>query len=284
VGNDAQVAGAVLKQDIVMFIDFLKYRYFCYAVSAVVLVVGVILYFQVGGFRYHIDFAGGTELRVRFAQSVDIAALRERARQKGWGDAQIQSLGDESREYLIRVGLEHKDVEQHFKQEIATAFADNAVTIVSKDQVGAEAGREVKWNAFKAIAISLVLLLIYLGFRMQYAYGVGAVVALAHDLVAVLLYLLIFRVPISLHVLAAILAILGYSINEIINTSINQTLRRTILTSFATLLSLVALWLIGGEALKGFSTTMLIGVIVGTYSSIYIASPVMLAVSGYRIE
>lgn len=287
-------------------IDFLKYRHICYLTSLVALAAGIFFYVFVGGFRYHIDFAGGTELRLAFEKPIEISALRDGVRSKNWSDATIQSLGHENKQYIVRVGLEEKDVENRFKADIAPLFDDNAMRIDSVEHVGAEAGSEVKWNALKAVIISLILLLLYLAIRMQYAYGVGAVVALAHDLLAALLFILFTQEPISLNVLAAILAMLGYSINdtivifskikenmialkgqsplEIVNISINQTLRRTLLTSFSTLLAVLSLLILGGEALHGFSAVMLVGIIAGTYSSIYIASPVMLAVRSYKLD
>ncbi len=165
--------------------------------------------------------------------------------------------------------------------------------------VGAEVGKDIKWNALISVILSLLLIMLYVAVRSRYRYAVGAVVAIAHDMLAVLIYFLIFGEPISLHVLAAVLAILGYSLNdtivifsrirenfakmkgvseeEIVNRSINQTLSRTLLTSFSTLLAVGSIFLFGGEALHGFSLAMLIGIVVGTYSSVYIASPVMLA-------
>jgi preprotein translocase subunit SecF len=280
-------------------IQFLKYRYVCYAVTAGLFLSGVAFYFLVAGFRYHIDFAGGTELRLAFEQPIEIGDLRDHVQAKDFKDAVIQTLGTEKKEYLVRVGLEEENVETRFKTNVAPLFKDNAMKIQSIEHVGAEAGVEVKWNAFKAVVISLILLLLYLAVRMQYAYGMGAVVALAHDLLVTLLFILITQQPISLSVLGAILAILGYSINDtiiifskikenfvhlkhespetIVDISINQVMRRTLLTSFSTLLSVAALLLLGGEVLYSFSSVMFVGIIAGTYSSVYIASPVMMA-------
>lgn len=270
--------------------------------SVATLVAGVAGYFVKGGFKYHIDFAGGTELRVGFANPIDIASLRGVVEDKIYKGAVLQSVGADNKQFLVRVGLDAQggeNIETHFKQEVSQAFSGNELVIESIDRVGAEAGSEVRTNAVWAIVLSLLSLMAYLGFRFKFAYGVGAMVAVAHDVLAILVYFLFMGEPISLNVLAAILAMLGYSINdtivifsrikenmtllkgtnpvEIVNISINQTIRRTLLTSFATLLSVLALFFLGGEALHSISVAMLIGIVVGTYSSIYIASPVMLA-------
>ncbi len=281
-------------------IQFLKYRNICYGATIAAFLGGLLFYTFISGFNYHIDFAGGTELRLLFEKPVEISALRDAVKDKAFSDATIQTLGSEKREYIVRVGFDEQDVEKRFFDDIGTVFANNTLKILSIDRVGAEAEKEVKWNAFKAIILSLLLLLLYLALRMQYAYGVGAVVALVHDLLIVMLFILVTKQPISLSVLGAILAIVGYSINDtiiifskikdnliahrhessdvIIDLSINQVLRRTILTSLSTLLSVFSLLILGGEVLHSFSAVMAVGIMAGTYSSIYIASPVMMAV------
>ena len=174
------------------------------------------------------------------------------------------------------------------------------MAVDSIDLVGAAVGKDMQKNAIIAVLLSLLLILLYVSVRSKYEYALGAVAALMHDVLAVLVFLLLFGQPISLPVLAALLAILGYSLNDtivvfsrirenfkkmqgapalqVVNTSLNQILKRTLLTSFSTLLAVGSFFLLGGETLRGFSFAMLIGIFVGTYSSIYIASPVMLAV------
>ena len=271
-------------------------------VSAFALIAGIALYFTQGGFKYNIDFTGGTSLRLKFDQPIEIAKLRSAIKEKGWDDSEIQLLneaGTKGREVLVVVAGKTDRIEDEFTEKISTVFPENKMEIASIEHVGAQAGREVKINAVLAVLLSLLMLLLYLAIRYQYAYALGAVVAVAHDLLAISVYFLIFKEAVSLNVLAAMLAMLGYSVNDtiiiysrirenrtlmrgqplidIVNKSINQTLRRTILTSFATLLSVITLYLLGGEALRTISITMIIGIIIGTYSSIYIASPVMLA-------
>lgn len=278
--------------------DFLKYRSIWLFVSIAYIVVGIGFYIAKGGFSYHIDFTGGAELRVSFEKPSDISTIRGIISAKGWKDASIQSVGSTGKDFIIRVGSLDSDTEAHIKRDLSDGLTDNKVQIDNVSWVGAEVGKDTKANAITAILISLFFLLLYIAVRFEFRFGIGAVLSLVHDLLAILAFILVFNESISLHVLAAILAILGYSMNDtiviysrirenlsklkgiseydLVNLSINQTLRRTLLTSSATLLSVLAILLLGGETLRGLSLVMFIGIIVGTYSSIYIASPVMM--------
>lgn len=278
--------------------DFLKYRSLWLLVSLAYFVVGIVIYVARGGFSYHIDFTGGAELRVSFEKSSDIGTVRSVMTSKGWKDASIQSVGSTGKDFIIRVGSLESDTEDRIKQDLASGIQDNPARINNISWVGAEVGKDTTWNATMAVLLSLLFLLLYIAVRFEFRFGIGAVISLTHDLLAILTFILLLNESISLHVLAAILAILGYSINDtivifsrirenmkkfrgiseydLVNLSINQTLRRTTLTSGATLLSVLAILLLGGETLRGLSLVMFIGIIVGTYSSIYIASPVMI--------
>lgn len=278
--------------------DFLKYRSAWLFVSLAYLVVGIGVYVARGGFTYHIDFTGGAELRVSFQNSSDVGTIRGIMTSKGWKDASIQSVGSTGRDFIIRVGNLESDTEARIKDDLASGMPENPVKINNISWVGAEVGKDTKWNATIAVLLSLLFLLLYIAVRFEFRFGIGAVISLTHDLLAILACLLVLNESVSLHVLAAILAILGYSINDtivifsrirenmkklrgvseydLVNLSLNQTLRRTTLTSGATLLSVLAILLLGGETLRGLSLVMFIGIIVGTYSSIYIASPVMM--------
>lgn len=282
-------------------VDFLKYRYVWLAVSVFYLMVGVAAYVMKGGFKYHVDFTGGAELRISFQNPTDIANVRDAMAKGGWNDATIQTLGTTNKEFMIRVGSFESDIEKSVTQSLENGLEDNKVTVDNVQAVGAEAGKDTTRNAVIAVLLSLVILLLYIAARFEFRFGVGAIACLVHDILAVMVFLLVTDEPISLHVLASILAVLGYSLNDTIvvfarirenfakykgvseydlaNLSINQTLKRTILTSFATSLSVLAILILGGETLKGLSLVMLVGIIVGTYSSIYIASPAMLAVT-----
>jgi preprotein translocase subunit SecF len=279
--------------------DFLKYSNLWFGISFSCLLIGVIAYFALGGFKYHIDFTGGAEIRMSFDQPVDISTLRGAIQGGGWKEAVIQEVGNSRKEFLVRLGGELEvGLEDKIKKTIATAVPGNAIEIKNIDWVGAEVSSDTTWNAIKAIILSIIILLLYIAFRFEFSFGMGAALALLHDLLIILTFILVTREQISLHVLAAILALLGYSVNdtivifsrirenlkklpgisayEVTNLSLNQTLRRTLLTSFATLLSVLAILVLGGETLRGLSIIMFAGIIVGTYSSIYIASPIML--------
>jgi len=280
--------------------DFLKYRSVWLVVSILYMVIGIAGYFIKGGFRYNVDFTGGAELRVSFEKEIDIAQLRSSLSSKGWKDASIQSVGSTNREFIVLVGAQTPDAEAKIKSDLLEGVDGNNATIDNVQWVSPEVGKDITWNALIAVGLSLIILLLYIAIRFQFRFGIGAVMAMIHDILAILVFLVLTGEPISLHVLAAVLAVLGYSINDTIvifsrirenftkmrgaseydiaNTSINQTLSRTLLTSGATLLSVLAILFLGGETLRGMAMVMLIGIVVGTYSSIYIASPVMLAI------
>jgi preprotein translocase subunit SecF len=279
-------------------IDFLKHRYICFAVSAVLLLVGVGAYF-VKGVKYDVGFAGGTSFNISFEKKINISDVRKAVSDKGWPDAVIQSVGSKGIQFLVQIVSHEVSIGDKFKKEVGESLSEYKMDVGSIERVGPEVGKDIKWNAVKAVLLSLLIILLYVAIRSKYRFAAGAVAAIAHDMIIVLACLVIFGEQMSLHVLAAILAILGYSLNDtivifsrvrdnmkkmkgaseidIVNTSLNQTLRRTMLTSISTFLAVGSIFILGGKALHGFSLAMLIGIVVGTYSSIYIASPVMLA-------
>ena len=280
-------------------INFLKYKTISFMLSLTFLGAGVFAYFAMGGFKYHIDFSGGAEINVSFEKGIDIGVLRKAISDEGWKDTVIQSVGKSGRDFIVRIGGSIVEgLEDTFRAAVDKATPGNKMTVNHIDWVGAAVGKDMKKNAIIAVLLSLLLILLYVSIRSKYAYAAGAVVAIAHDMLAVMVFLLFVREPISLSVMAAILAILGYSLNdtlvifsrikenikkmkgvsleEVVNKSVNQTLKRTLLTSFSTLLAVGSFFILGGETLRGFSLAMIVGIIVGTYSSIYIASPVMM--------
>ena len=285
--------------------DFLKYRYIWLMVSVAYFLIGAVAYYVKGGFVRHIDFAGGTELNISFERPIDISTVRNIMSKRGWKDAIIQSSSTTGSRatggrFLVRVGGDDAVTEDQIKEAFAQGASDNKLTIDAMHQVGPEAGSDTTRNAIYAVLLALLVLLLYIAVRFEFRFGIGAVISLIHDLLAVMVFILLTGEPISLHVLASILAVLGYSLNDtivifarirenyakhkgmseydMVNLSINQTLRRTLLTSFATTLAVLAIVLLGGDHLRGLSVVMLVGIIVGTYSSIYIASPAMLAI------
>lgn len=279
--------------------DFLKYRFAGLAFSVLLLVTGLVAYVVRGGFSYHIDFTGGAEIRVSFQKPLDIGAMRQALGGDTTSGAEIQELGSDGKSFLITLHMDTlaENLEDSFKALLQQSFPDNPVEISGIEQVGPEVGRDIKWNSFVAVFLSLILLLFYIAVRSQFRYAAGATIALLHDVLMMLVFILLTGEQISVHILAAVLAVLGYSLNDtivifsrvrdnlkkmsglseydIINLSINQTLKRTILTSVSTFLSILAIIILGGDTLRGLSMVMGVGVVVGTYSSIYVATAIM---------
>ncbi|MEX0939780.1 MAG: protein translocase subunit SecF [Candidatus Babeliales bacterium] len=285
-------------------IDFLKYRYICASFSLLMILTfaGVFTYKRSTtgqAFTYSVDFTGGTQVLFKFDKPVSSAEIIDTLEKNGWSGAITREFG--KNEVLVRVKEFSGDV-AGLGEKIRTVLAKNfntQVSILQIDSIGQGVGEALTWNSIKAVTIGLILMLIYIAWRFwSIGYALGAVIALFHDAIAILLFFLLFDKEISINVIGAILAVLGYSINDtiviftqirqnikampnvahdqVVNISLNQTLRRTILTSVSTALIVLALIILGGEALRDLSTALLIGIIFGTYSSIYIASPVML--------
>jgi preprotein translocase SecF subunit len=285
-------------------IDFLKYRYICAAFSLSLLLAFVGLFFYKKSttghaFTYSVEFTGGTQARLKFNTPITNQQLTHALNQHGWHGATTRQFAND--EFVIRVKEFSNDpaglasqIKNALEKELSTQ-----ITVLQVDSVGESVGSALSWNSVKAIIISLILMLLYIAFRFwSFAYATGAIVALAHDAIVIPLFFMLFDKEISMNVIGAIMAVLGYSINDtivifarirqnvknlsntslakVVNLSINQTLRRTTLTSFATALVVFSLIILGGETLRDLALALLIGIIIGTYSSIYIASPVML--------
>jgi len=280
-------------------IDFLKYKYVSAFFSAALVVLMVAGYFYRGGFNYSVDFTGGTQVMLKFANHVEAESIKTILKDQGYKNPDIREL--EKNELLVRVQDFSGDVTgvgENIKTSIQQKMPDNNISILRADSVGAGVGSTLRTDSLKAILIGLLLMLLYIAIRFKFAFAVGAVVALFHDALVILAFFLLTNKEISIDVIGAILTILGYSVNDtivifnqirqnikklkgmpmqkIVNISINQTLRRTILTSVATSLVVVSLIIFGGPTLSSLSVALLLGIVFGTYSSIYIASPVML--------
>jgi preprotein translocase SecF subunit len=238
---------------------------------------------------------------LRFDNGISSTQLRGILEDGGWKNPTIREFPAKN-EMLVRVqefGGDSKELSDRIVEVISQALPDNHVVSLQNEGVGPAVGAELRQKSAWAILFALIALLIYIAITFwSFAYAVGAVVALAHDALVMVGIFLLFDRDISINVIGAILAVLGYSINDtivifsrirevmkksrgaslyqVVNTSINQTLRRTILTSVSTALAVVSMLVLGGEALRDFSLTLLVGVIFGTYSSIFIASPVMM--------
>jgi preprotein translocase SecF subunit len=281
-------------------VDFLKWRRVAIGVSAAFIAVGMASLVLHGGPRLGVDFRGGTELQVGFSRPVTAGEVRESLGRIGLGRAEIKQYGS-PREFLVRApdtGTAD-DLSRVVLGRLAEDLPDASPELRALTSVGPKVGSELRRAAAGAMLLSLVLLLVYISIRFEPVFGVGAVIALVHDVLVTLGVLSLLDREIDLTVVAAFLTLVGYSLNDtivvldrvrenlrgrplgdhsiapVINVSINQTLSRTILTGGTTLLTVGALFALGGETLRGFSLCLLIGILTGTYSSIYIAAPVI---------
>ncbi len=281
-------------------IDFLGPRRFFLLLSLVTSIAGILVT-AIWGLEYGIDFEGGTEIAVQIQPPPDVGELRSAIGAVGFHGAEIKSYGRPN-QFLIRVK------ESAGGQEPSTAiltalrerFHNRELTLLKSDKVGPKIGAEMRLNAAIAVVLSVIAILLYIAFRFEFVYGLGAAIALAHDVViaisaiAIVHNLGLLRIEVNQSVLAALLTVVGFSVNDtviifdrirenrerhkgmnlikLMNLSINETLSRTINTVLTVVLVLLTLLFLGGEVLQGFAFTMLVGILTGTYSSIYIAS------------
>lgn len=277
-------------------IDFLSKAKIFFLISGILCLASIVL-LVTKGFNYGIDFAGGTIIQAKFEKAPDLDVIRKSLKSMNLGDVVIQNFGDE-REILIRVEQSDKNLQEvsaNIKKNLFKAYPDNKIIIERVEQVGPKVGSELKNKAIMAILYSIIGILIYVSVRFEFIFSLGAVLALFHDVLITMGFFSLIGKEINLPIIAAALTIVGYSLNDtivvfdrirenlkkgmdkielkdVMNRSLSETLSRTLLTSFTTLLAVAALYLFGGEVINGFALALLIGVIVGTYSSIGIAS------------
>ena len=281
-------------------IDFMGKRLAAFIISSLLIIAGIVSLIVHGGPNYGIDFAGGTLIQVRFSQPVTAGEIRESLKDAGLTGT-IQRFGAEGAgEYLIRLQTSSSDLEglsATIKDALAKRFGKDTFEIRRTEMVGPKVGKDLRRKGLQAIIFALIGILIYISFRFKFRFAVGAVVALAHDVMITVGVFSLTNKEFSLPVLAALLTIVGYSLNDTIvvydrirenmgrmrrellektiNISINETLSRTILTSFTTLIVVIILFLIGGGVIHDFTFALLVGIVVGTYSSIFVASPLV---------
>jgi preprotein translocase subunit SecF len=255
-----------------------------------------------------IDFTGGSIIEVGYQQAVELEPIRNALENEGFGDAIVQHFGSAS-EVLIRLVPDTDKDKAELSSEIIAllqAVNDAEIDVRRVDFVGPQVGEELTEDGGLAVLYALIAILIYVAFRFEYRFSLGAVAALVHDVLITLGIFSVLQLDFDLSVLAAILAVIGYSLNdtivvfdrvrenfrkirkrtslEIVNTSINQTISRTLMTSFTTLLVLLSLFFLGGEVIHAFAVALIIGVLVGTYSSIYVATTTALALGISRSD
>jgi preprotein translocase subunit SecF len=279
-------------------IDFLGKRRVAYVFSLLLILISLGS-LATRGLNFGIDFTGGTLIEVAYEKAVELAQVRERLGEAGFPDAQAQHFGA-ARDVLIRVAPREGEESAHISERILEALRGGDVQVDMRrvEFVGPQVGGELTEQGGLAMLYALIGILIYVALRFEWRFALGSVAALVHDVTITLGVFAVIQMEFDLTVLAALLAVIGYSLNDtivvfdriretfrkmrkgtsesIMNLSINQTLSRTLMTSFTTLLVLLALFFLGGEVIHGFATALLVGILVGTYSSIFVASPVAL--------
>ncbi len=285
-------------------LDFMGVRKIAVPISVLLIILGLAAMFYNKAtmgklFNYGVDFAGGTLVQLRFQKPVDLDQLRSSMKKVGLKDLVIQDFGS-PQEVLIRMeksSASLKGLQDQVSEGIRRYYPNNPFEVRRVEMVGPKVGKELREKGLEAIIFALIGILLYVSWRFEFRFAVGAVVALFHDVTITAGVFALLHKQMDLQILAALLAIVGYSLNDtivvydrirenmamrrgegsvpLVNRSINETLSRTILTSLTTLLAVLTLYVLGSEVIKGFAFAMIIGIFVGTYSSIYIASPLV---------
>ncbi len=282
-------------------IDFMGARRVAVAVSAVVIAASLVS-LVARGLNFGLDFTGGDLLELTYEGEADLADIRAALNEEGFENPLVQNFGTTS-DVLVRLPLQAESEEGDTRARVLAALQarDPTVELRRADFVGPQVGEELTERGGLAMLIALVLIFVYVMLRFRWKFAAGTISALVHDVIVVVGFFSIFGFGFDLTILAAILATIGYSLNdtivvfdrirenfrlmrrgsavEVINRSINQMLGRTMITSFTTLLVLICLFLLGGETVSGFALALIVGVVVGTYSSIYVASASALALN-----
>lgn len=287
-------------------IDFMGYRRIA-GIGSIILVLISLVSLAINGLQFGLDFTSGTSVRLSYSEPVVLSDVNSSLQANGYNDAVVVSFGSDRD---IRIILSVDDTIAETEQaahavavgegiaELLRADSNSEIVLLGSDYVSAKVGSELAEQGGLGMLVALGIIMVYIAVRFQFKFSVGAVVALAHDLVITLGIFSVFHMEFNLNTLAAMLAIIGYSLNdtivvsdrirenfrrmrkgtpiEMVNVSLNQTFSRTLITSLTTLLVLVSILLIGGESTQGFAIALIIGVVVGTYSSIYIASNIIL--------
>ena len=277
-------------------IRFMAIRNLAFAVTLVLTVVGIGA-LVAKGLNFGLDFTGGTLIELKYEQPADLERIKAELGQAGYSDAVVQSFGATT-DVLVRLAGDDPQLGAQVASALRGIDPDAAFELKRVEFVGPQVGEELRDQGGLAVLLALGGILLYLAFRFQWKFGVGAVASLAHDTIITLGVLAFFEIPFDLTVLAAVLAMVGYSLNdtiiiydrirenfrvlrkadiiENIDVSVTQTLLRTLATSFSTALALIALLVWGGDTLAAFATTLLVGVVGGTYSSVYIGATVLI--------
>lgn len=281
----------IFKKDTIY--DFMGKRFAFFGISSILIVASIILLLT-KGLTFGIDFAGGTIVQVKYEQAAPIDKIRETLKNTKYGNSSITKFGSDE-EVVIRITGTSSDLVNDIGDEMHKLLASTGNFEIRRvDMVGAKVGGELREKGMMALSLSLIMILIYLSFRFEWRFAVASIFGLVHDVIITMGFISLFSVEVNLDILAAILTLLGYSINDtiivfdriregvqtikdtslkvIINSSVSKTLSRTTLTSLTTLFVVGTLLFFGGEIIYGFSFALFVGIIVGTYSSIFVAS------------
>lgn len=285
--------------------DFMGRTRLVSTVLSIVLIVGSFVALAVNGLNLALDFTGGTELEVEYDHAVSLETVRKTLENSEFANASVQNFGRPT-EVLVRVPPHEDAGKSELGQRVMDVLkaAEPSVELRRVEDVGPQVGEELRDKSGAALIYSIILLLVYISFRFKFKFALGAILALLHDPILIIGFFAVTQMHFDLSALAAILAVMGYSLNdtivvydrvrerfresregdpkEVMNTALNETLDRTILTSVATLLVVVALAAFGGPSLAPFSWALIVGIIAGTYSSIYVACNITLALKVTR--
>lgn len=277
-------------------IDFMRYRRpaFFLALALILISLGSL---ATQGLRLGLDFTGGTLVELHYAEAPELESVRAELVAAGYEQFVVQNFGS-SHDVLVRLSEGFSPEVGEQVRSLLNASTDSEITLTRAEFVGAQVGEELRDQGGLGMLVALICVMIYVAFRFQYKFALGSVLALFHDVIILLGFFSLFRIDFDLTVLAALLAIVGYSINDtivvydrirenfrtvregsakdLINLSINQTLLRTTITSLTTLLVVVALFIWGGDMIHNFALALIVGILVGTYSSIYVAGTLLL--------
>ncbi|MGP4123300.1 MAG: protein translocase subunit SecF [Sodalis sp. (in: enterobacteria)] len=285
--------------------DFMRWDYVAFSLSSILLIACIIT-MAVRGFNWGLDFTGGTVIELNLEKASDLDQMRNALEYAGFTDLVVQNFGS-SRDVIIRMpplqdGLGHEQGNKVLR--VIHQVTGQTATVKRVELVGPSVGSDLAQDGAMALLVALICILIYVGFRFEWRLATGTVLALAHDVVITLGFLSLFHIEIDLTIIASLMSVIGYSLNDsivvsdrirenfykiyhssaydIFNVSLTQTLSRTIMTSATTLMVVLMLLIFGGAMLRGFSTTLFIGVIIGTISSIYVASALALTLGMKR--
>ncbi len=294
----------IIKHDI--NIDFVGRRKLAMILSGVAILIGLVSLVVKGGPDYGIDFVGGTLVQVKFNENTDAAKIKDSLAALDLGTVVVQHFGDDANEFLIRIQktTENRDLSALVSGSLDASYGKDNYDIRRLEMVGPQVGKDLREKGFLSVLYAMIGILVYVSWRFELRFAIGAVIALIHDVMITLGAFSITGREIDLPIIAAFLAIIGYSLNDtiivydrirenygkhqkkgfasVVNHSINETLSRTILTSGTTLLVVIALFIFGGGVIHNFAFALLVGIMVGTYSSIFVASPVLIFWDDYR--